>query len=114
MPGATWSPTGSAGYGSGDTAMQEFFENVATGESLIAQIEQEFHRELLDQAMAQVKGRVEPRTWDAFRLTALEGCPVPTVADRLEMRITRVYTAKSAVKKMIQDEMRKLVTVGEW
>ena len=52
--------------------------------------------------MAQVRPRVEPRTWDAFRLTALEGCAGATVADRLAMNITRVYTAKSEVKRMIR------------
>ena len=38
------------------------------------------------------------------------GCSGATVADRLDMRITRVYTAKSEVKRMIRDEIRKLVT----
>jgi RNA polymerase sigma factor (sigma-70 family) len=97
------------GYGSGDTAMQDFFENIAAANDLVEHFEEEFRRELMDQAMAQVRPRVEPRTWDAFRLTALEGCAGATVADRLEMNITRVYTAKSEVKRMIRKEIRKLV-----
>jgi RNA polymerase sigma factor (sigma-70 family) len=96
------------GSGSGDTAMQEFFENVAAGDTLVEQLEEEYRGELLDQAMARVRERVEPRTWDAFRLTTLEGCSGATVADRLEMKITRVYTAKSEVKKMIRAEIRML------
>jgi RNA polymerase sigma factor (sigma-70 family) len=96
------------GAGSGDTAMQEFFESVAAGDTLVEQLEEEYRGELLDQAMARVRRRVEPRTWDAFRLTTLEGCSGATVADRLEMKITRVYTAKSEVKKMIRAEIRML------
>ncbi len=99
------------GSGSGDTGMQGFFENIAVGDTLAEQLEEEFRSELLEQAMAQVRTRVEPRTWDAFRLTTLEGCSGATVADRLEMNITRVYTAKSEVKKMIRAEIRKLVTI---
>jgi RNA polymerase sigma factor (sigma-70 family) len=99
------------GAGSGDTAMQAFFENIAAGDTLVDKLEEEFRSELLDQAMARVRTRVEPRTWDAFRLTTLEGCSGATVADRLEMKITRVYTAKSEVKKMIRAEVRKLVRI---
>jgi RNA polymerase sigma factor (sigma-70 family) len=96
------------GAGSGDTAMQEFFENVAVGDTLVQQLEEEYRGELLDQAMARVRTRVESRTWDAFRLTTLEGCTGAAAADRLEMKITRVYTAKSEVKKMIRAEIRML------
>jgi RNA polymerase sigma-70 factor (ECF subfamily) len=54
---------------------------------------------------------VQPRTWDAFQLTALEGCSGAIVVDRLAMNITRVYTAKSEVKRMIREEIRKLVKI---
>ncbi len=96
------------GMGSGDTAMQEFFQNVAAGDTLVEHLEEEYRSELLDQAMELVRARVEPRTWDAFRLTTFEGCSGATVADRLEMKITRVYTAKSEVKRMIRAEVRML------
>lgn len=99
------------GSGSGDTSMQAFFENIAVGDTLVDQLEEEFRNEVLDQAMARVRTRVQPRTWDAFRLTALEGCSGAIVADRLEMNITRVYTAKSEVQKMIRAEVRKLVRI---
>ncbi len=97
------------GYGSGNAGMQSFFENIAAGDGLVEHLEDEFRRELMDQAMARVRTRVEPRTWDAFRLTALEGSSGETAAARLEMNITRVYTAKSEVKRMIRAEIRKLV-----
>jgi RNA polymerase sigma factor (sigma-70 family) len=99
------------GYGSGDSRMIELFENIQAADDLDKHLEKEFHRELIEQAMVLVRPRVAERTWDAFRLTALEGCTGAAVADRLEMNITRVYTAKSEVKRMIRDEVRKLVKI---
>jgi RNA polymerase sigma factor (sigma-70 family) len=99
------------GIGSGDSRMSELFENIQAGDDLDQHLEAEFHRELMEQAMVLVRPRVAARTWDAFRLTALEGCSGATAASRLEMNITRVYTAKSEVKRMIRDEIRKLVKI---
>ena len=81
---------------------------IKAGDDLVRELEDEFRRELMDQAMALVRTRVEPRTWDAFRLTALEGCTGAAVAARLEMKIARVYVAKSEVKELILREVRKL------
>ena len=99
------------GIGSGDSRMAELFENIQAGDDLDKHLKEEFHRELMEQAMVLVRPRVAARTWDAFRLTALEGCAGAVVADRLEMNITRVYTAKSEVKRMIREEIRKLVKI---
>ena len=96
------------GIGSGDSAMREFFEGLEAGDDLIQHLEDEFRRELMDQAMVLVQPRVAPRTWDAFRLTALEGCSGAAAAAQLEMKVAHVYVAKSEVKMMIQDEIRKL------
>ena len=97
-----------AGIGSGDSRMGEFFENLQAGDDLVQHLEEEFQRELMDQAMSAVRPRVAPRTWDAFRLTALEGCSGAAAAARLEMKVARVYVAKSEVKEMIRREIRKL------
>jgi RNA polymerase sigma factor (sigma-70 family) len=96
------------GLGTGDSAMRDFFESLAAGDDLVQHLEDEFRRELMDQAMVLVRPRVAPRTWDAFRLTALEGCSGPATAAQLEMKVAHVYVAKSEVKRMIQDEIRKL------
>ncbi len=65
------------GIGSGDSRMGEFFENVQAADDLVQQLEEEFRRELVDQAIARVRPRVAAQTWDAFRLTAIEGCSAP-------------------------------------
>jgi RNA polymerase sigma factor (sigma-70 family) len=99
------------GLGSGDTGVQDLLESVAAGNDLVEHLEKQFHRELVEQAMALVQPRVAARTWDAFRLTAIEGLSGATAADRLEMNIARVYSAKSQVKTMIREEIRKLYQV---
>ena len=96
------------GIGSGDSRMREFFESLQAGDDLVRHLEEEFHRELMDQAMALVRPRVAERTWDAFRLTALEGRSGAVAAAQLEMKVARVYVAKSEVKEMIRREIRKL------
>jgi RNA polymerase sigma factor (sigma-70 family) len=96
------------GIGSGDSQMKEFFESLQAGDDLVRHLEEEFQRELMDQAMAVVRPRLAPRTWDAFRLTALEGCTGAAAAAQLQMKVGRVYVAKSEVKEMIRREIRKL------
>jgi DNA-directed RNA polymerase specialized sigma24 family protein len=92
--------------GSGDTGMRELFESLEAGDDMVEQFDQEFRRELMEH-MLLVRPRVAQRTWDAFRLTTLEGCSGGAAA-RLDMKVARVYLAKSEVKKMIKDEIRKL------
>jgi RNA polymerase sigma-70 factor (ECF subfamily) len=97
-----------AGVGSGDSRIGELLEAIEAKDSLMQQLAEEFRRELLDEAMARVRPRVEPRTWDAFRLTALEGCSGAEVAAQLQMKLARVYVAKNEIKMMIRQEVRRL------
>ena len=99
------------GFGSGDSRVLELFANIQAGDDLERHLKQEFHRELVDQAMGLVQARVAERTWDAFRLTVLEECSGADAAARLEMTIARVYTSKSQVKRLIREEVRKLVEI---
>jgi len=97
-----------AGEPKGDGRMVGFLESLLAGEDLVEQLDEEFRRELMDRAMERVRLRVAPKTWDAFRLTALEGWSGAAAAARLEIKITRVYGAKSNVTRWIQEEVRKL------
>ena len=97
-----------AGAGSGDSRMGELLDNIQAGDGLVQQLEEEFRRELLDEAMALVRPRVAPRTWDAFRLTALEGRSGAAAAVQLQIKVAHVYVAKSEVKMMIREEVRRL------
>jgi RNA polymerase sigma-70 factor (ECF subfamily) len=97
-----------AGIGTGATPMAALLNNLEAGEDLAGDLQEEFRRELLEQAMARVKARVPSQTWDAFRLTALEGFSGAAAADQIQMRTAQVYLARSKVKKRIQEEVRRL------
>jgi RNA polymerase sigma-70 factor (ECF subfamily) len=97
---------------SDDARMVELLADLRAGDDLVEQLEEEFRQELIDRAMERVQPRVAPRTWDAFRLTALEGWSGAAAAGRLEMKITRVYGAKSEVTRRIQEEVRRLERSG--
>jgi RNA polymerase sigma-70 factor (ECF subfamily) len=83
-------------------------ESVEAREELVRRLEEDFDRELLEAAMGRVRQRVEPHTWEAFRLTAVEGLPGPDVAARLAMKVATVYVARSKVQKLIRAELERL------
>ena len=87
--------------------MAALLDDLAAGEDLAGDLPEEFRRELLEQAMVRVKARVPSQTWDAFRLTALEG-PSGAEAVQFQMRTAQVYLARSKVKNRIQEEVRRL------
>src|SRR5262249_38603003 len=71
---------GKPGRGSGDSAALDGLNSVRARKDLLERLDEEFDRELLDEATTRVRLRVEPRTWDAFRLMALEGRPAAEAA----------------------------------
>jgi RNA polymerase sigma-70 factor (ECF subfamily) len=77
-------------------------------DDLLRRIEDEFDLERLEQAMATVRGRVEPATWEAFRLTALEGVPAAEAARRLGKQVATVYVLRSNVQKLLQAAVAEL------
>jgi RNA polymerase sigma factor (sigma-70 family) len=77
-------------------------------EDLEKRIEELFDRELLDRAIARVKERVAPVTWDAFRLTTFEDCSGAQVSCLLGIPIASVFVAKHRVHKILKEELAKL------
>jgi RNA polymerase sigma-70 factor (ECF subfamily) len=64
-----------------------------------------FHR-----ALGQLRGEFEPRTWQAFWRTAVDGQPAPAVADELGMSANAVRMAKSRVLRRLREELGDLVS----
>jgi RNA polymerase sigma-70 factor (ECF subfamily) len=64
--------------------------------------------EVFARALRRVRRRVQPHTWQAFHLAALEGLTCPEAAARLGVPLATVYKAKSNVKKLLQGEVRRL------
>jgi RNA polymerase sigma-70 factor (ECF subfamily) len=94
--------------GSGDSQVWELLQNAPARDDLERQLVEEFDRELLDQAVERVRQRVESHTWEAYRLTAVEGLSGAAVAQRLNLKVMTVFKAKSKVKGMLQAEIRDL------
>lgn len=99
------------GAGSGDTRILELLQTVEARDKLVEQLDEEFARELLDEAMARVRLRVQPHTWQAFHLLAVEGLSGAEAAARLDMKVATAFVARSKVQKMIQEEVRKMEAV---
>jgi RNA polymerase sigma-70 factor (ECF subfamily) len=97
-----------AGACGGDTEHQERLGAIAARDDLARRLDEEFDRELLDEATARVRRRVEPQTWDAFRLTAVEGLPGAAAAERLGMAVYSVFQARSRVQRMLRDQVATL------
>jgi RNA polymerase sigma-70 factor (ECF subfamily) len=98
--------------GSGDSRVGELLESVQARDDLVQEMEQAYDLELANEAMARVRLRVQPQTWEAYRLTAIEGLSGAEAAGRLNIKITAVFKAKSNVQKLIQEEVRYLEGPG--
>jgi RNA polymerase sigma factor (sigma-70 family) len=94
--------------GGADSQAWEHLLAAPARDDLAQRLEQEFDRELMEQAMLRVRLRVALHNWEAFRLTALEGVSAREVAQRLDMKIANVYAAKSSVQRLLREEVEKL------
>jgi DNA-directed RNA polymerase specialized sigma24 family protein len=60
-----------------------------------------------EEVQATVKGRVAPRTWEAFWLVGVSLWSVEETSEHLQMSHASVYKAKERVLKSLQAEGRK-------
>jgi RNA polymerase sigma factor (sigma-70 family) len=93
---------------SGDSNVLQILHSVEARDDLLEQLEEEWNRELLEEAMKLVRQRVQSHTWEAFRLMTQENLSGQEVADRLAMKVGAVWVAKSKVQRMLQEEIRRL------
>jgi RNA polymerase sigma factor (sigma-70 family) len=96
------------GLGSGDSRVGNMLQSVEARDDLVKHLEEEFDREILEEAMGRVRLRVAPQTWSAFVLTALEGLSGAEAAARIPMQVAQVFVAKRRVQKMLHEEIAKL------
>ena len=64
---------------------------------------------VLARLLSVVESRFEPRTWSAFRMTALEGVEARLVAEKLGISRNAVLIAKSRVLSRLRQEASGLV-----
>jgi RNA polymerase sigma-70 factor (ECF subfamily) len=92
----------------GGTGAFEVLHSVEARDDLEKGMEDAFDLELLELATNHVRDRVAAHTWEAFRLTALEGLSGAEAAARLGMPVASVFKAKSNVQKMLQEEIAQM------
>jgi RNA polymerase sigma-70 factor (ECF subfamily) len=63
---------------------------------------EDFDQEVLERALQDVQGLVEPHTWEAERLTAQEGLSGVETAECLQMPVASVFKARSRVLRMFR------------
>jgi RNA polymerase sigma-70 factor (ECF subfamily) len=96
------------GAGAGGSDVLELLETVEAGDDLVRRLDEQLDQEVLAEAQIRVHQRVEPHTWEAFQLTALEGLSGTEAAARLGLKVATVYKAKSKVQQMLREEVSRL------
>jgi len=91
----------------GDDA-EEVLTSLPARDDLVSRIEEAYDTELLGVAMNAVKARVEPHTWKAFELLALEGLSGAEVATQLGIKQNTAYVARKKVQRMIREAVESL------
>ena len=93
--------------GTGDSGVMDRLANVAARDDFARRLEEAFDHELLRDAIARVRLRIEPHTWEAFRLLAQENWSGADAARHLRMKVSTVFSARSKVTRMLREEIAK-------
>jgi RNA polymerase sigma-70 factor (ECF subfamily) len=97
-----------AGQGNGYGADLDRLANVKARMDLTQRLEEAFDQELLKEAYNLVRLRLQPRTWQAFELLAIQGLSGAEVAKRLDMKVANAFVARSKVQRMLREELARL------
>lgn len=77
-------------------------------DELAAEIDAESEQEILREAEVRVQLRVAMETWEAYRMTAVDGVKPSVVSQKIGMKTSEVYVAKSRVIKMLKEEVIRI------
>jgi len=90
--------------------LEALLHDLPARDDLAARIERAYDTELAALAMREVEARVQPHTWEAFRLLAIEGRSGVEAAERLGMQVNTAYVARAKVQRMIREAVTRLDT----
>ena len=94
----------------GDPAALDQVEAVG---DLISRLGELFDLELFEEALQRVRQRVQPATWEAFRLTALESRTGKEAAAVLGLKVATVHVYRNRVQTMIRRDLQALDGDGD-
>jgi RNA polymerase sigma factor (sigma-70 family) len=92
----------------GGTSMFEHLNGVADADSAALSDERDWRKWAFCWAAGQVQREVQPSSWRAFWLTAVDGLPPDKVAAQLGMKTGAVYAAKCRVLARIRERTHEL------
>jgi RNA polymerase sigma factor (sigma-70 family) len=98
--------------GAADTAMLMVLEQTPARDELLARLEGEYDSELLELAMERIRRRVEPQTWQAFELLAVQRLSGEEGSARLGMPVGSLFAARSKVQRLLREEIARLEQTG--
>ena len=90
----------------GDSAGQLLAE-LPAADNVSQELDLEYDRAVFQWAAIQVRDVVADSTWDAFRLTSIDGVCVTDAAEQLQMRPGNVYLARSRVMTRIRELVKQ-------
>lgn len=96
---------------SGDSQDQLAMESVEQPDAamgLFEEVERAYQQELIRRAGLIIQLRVQPKTWEAYRMTCEDQIPAADVARSLAMPVAEVYVAKSRVLRMLRQTVNQL------
>jgi RNA polymerase sigma-70 factor (ECF subfamily) len=96
-----------APHAGGDAAAGDVLGNVVAREE-DTNWDEAFQAHVLATALARCRPHFTDQTWRAFELAWLEKRPADEVAQELNLRIDKVYEAKSRVLDRLEQEVREL------
>lgn len=97
-----------AGQARGGDAAVARLAGIEAREEFERRLEDSFDPEVLQHAAAHVRRRVDPKTWEAFHLLAVEGCSGAEAARQLGIGVGTAFVARSRVQRMLRDEIARL------
>ena len=96
--------------GSGEEKGTQTIEQVPdpAGVDLAIVWDEEWHKHLLQTALARIKRQVHPQHYEIYHLHVVLGKPVREVASALGVSAGQIYLAKHRISRLLKKEIRKL------
>jgi RNA polymerase sigma-70 factor (ECF subfamily) len=94
--------------GSGDSAVWQMLHDVPDAGADTTGFLWEYRRQAFALAATEVEHEVQPSTWQAFWLSAIDGLTIAEVAARLKVSVGVVYAARSRILARLRQKVEEL------
>ena len=102
------------GIGVGGTEGHDMLDRLkAEKDELASEFDIEYQREVYRWAAQRIQSDVDPKTWEAFRLTHVDEVSISDVAKLLGVGVGQVYVARSRVMKRLQSLVNQSCAVSD-